>query len=112
MLMIGGILMLTLFGCGGGNRFRVDYNGRKDAFRGAKDTYRAGQQVTLYYDLIGTDTDYAFFLDGERLQTDYSHQKGYILRFTMPDRDVTLTVESYNSMVFVPPEETVDLPEE
>ena len=34
-LLLGGILMLTLFGCGAKNVYCVDYNGQKSAFTGA-----------------------------------------------------------------------------
>jgi len=104
LLLIGGILMLTLFGCGG-KVCRVDYDGSKDDFTGAKDTYRAGSTVKLCYGLIATDTDYSFLIDGEPIRADWDEKKGYILRFTMPDHDVKLTVKSVNSMLYVPPAE-------
>ncbi len=90
--------MFGFFGCGGA-RYRVDYCGMKSAFPGAKDAYRAGELVTLDFPYIATDTDYRFYLDGEPLNTDYEHKRGFILRFTMPAHDVVLTVESRNSML-------------
>ncbi len=98
--------MLSLFGCFA-PKYRVDYDGKKDSFRGAKDAYRAGTKVTLYYGLIATDTDYTFTLDGAELFQDYSERKGFILRFTMPDHDVKLTVSSKNTMVVETGAETV-----
>ena len=101
VLLTGGVI-LTLFGCGGKNVYRVDYDGGKSAFTGAKDSYRAGAQVKLYYGLIATDTDYSFYLDGERISPDYDEQHGYIIRFTMPDHDVKLSVKAENSMEYRP----------
>lgn len=89
--------MFSLFGCRA-EKYRVDYGGNKASFRGAKDAYAAGADVTLYFPDIATDTDYSFFLDGEPLNTDYEARKGFVLRFTMPEHDVTLTVQSVNSM--------------
>lgn len=104
---LGGLLAFGFGGCGAAV-YRVDYGGDKAMFRGAKDSYRAGRTVTLYYDMIATDTDYAFYLDGERLNTDYTEKNGFRLRFTMPAHDVRLTYTAVNSMTA--PEET--LPDE
>ena len=79
-------------------RYKVDYCGEKDMFKKARNSYEAGQKVKLYYDLIATDTDYTFYLDDEILNVDYSEDKGFIITFTMPEHDVTLRVESVNSM--------------
>ena len=105
-ILLGGILMS---GCGG-KRYAVDYCGEKDAYKGAEDTYRAGAQVTLYYDLIATDTDYSFYLDGERLLQDYDDSCGFIIRFTMPEHDVKLECVTRNTMEYVP--ETQEAPGE
>lgn len=78
--------------------YKVDYCGEKGAYIGAKDAYRTGETVTLYYDLIGTDTDYAFYLDDRLLQTDYEPEKGYILKFVMPGHDVKLECRTENTM--------------
>ena len=93
---------LCLMGCAGGTRYRVDYDGVKELYVGAKDSYRAGQEVTLYYTMIATDTDYSFYLDGEPIDFDYDDRKGFIIRFTMPNHDVKLEYNSKNSMVYVP----------
>ena len=78
--------------------YEVDYCGQKDLFKKAKDEYKEGQKVTLYYDIIATDTDYTFYLDDEVLDVRYSEEKGYIIKFTMPGHDVTLRVETTGSM--------------
>ena len=80
-------------------KYSMDYGGQKSSFRGAKDVYRAGQKVRLYYDQVGTDTDYTFFLDGENLNCLYSARKGYIIRFEMPPHDATLGCVAHSSMV-------------
>ena len=78
--------------------YEVDYCGQKDLFKKAEDSYEAGEKVKIYFDVIATDTDYTFYLDDEILDVDFSAEKGYIIKFTMPDHDVTLRVESVNSM--------------
>jgi hypothetical protein len=79
-------------------KYKVDYCGEKGAYIGAKDAYRTGETVTLYYDLIGTDTDYSFYLDDKQLKTDYEPEKGYILKFVMPGHDVKLECRTENTM--------------
>ena len=78
--------------------YRVDYDGCKDFYNNAKDEYRAGEKVKVYFYMVATDTDYHFELEGAELETGFDWQKGYILSFTMPDHDVKLTVTSRNSM--------------
>lgn len=80
-------------------KYKVDYCGKKFEYRNARDEYRAGENVTLYYSMIATDTDYFFTLDGAKLYIDYDVSKGYILSFTMPKRDVVLHCFSRNSML-------------
>ena len=96
--------MLFFSGCGA-KKYRVDYDGSKEWFKGAKDAYRAGATVTVYYDMIATDTDYSFYVDDERLNCLYRDGKGYEISFVMPDHDVKITVEERNSMLYVPPTE-------
>lgn len=100
-ILLGGIMMFSMFGCGKAS-YAVDYGGQKDAYRNARDTYKAGEKVRLTYSLIATDTDYSFYLDGERLDPDYEEGKGFILHFTMPDHDVQLECRAVNSMVQTP----------
>ena len=98
ILLLGGMLM---FGCSSA-KYRVDYDGHKNWYTGAKDSYRAGTKVTLYYEIIATDTDYSFLLDGENLNFGWDENKGFILTFTMPDHDVKLECRTRNSMVYDP----------
>lgn len=95
--------MFGFTGCSA-KKYRVNYDGAKSSFIGAKDKYRAGEKVKLYY-MLATDTDYTFLLDGERINVGYDEEKGAVIEFTMPERDVTLSVESKNSMTVLPPDE-------
>lgn len=85
-------------------KYKVDYCGEKYAYKNAKDEYRAGERVELYFPMIATDTDYSFSLDGAELSRDYDTQKGFILCFIMPDRDVKLHCHSRNTMLREIPE--------
>lgn len=69
-------------------------------FENVKNGYREGEQVKIYFPYVATDTDYTFYLDGERINDyEYSDLKGFVFTFTMPARDVTLDFDSKNSMV-------------
>lgn len=104
VLLLGGVIMFGLFGCKENTKkYKVDYCGAKSLYTNAKDEYTAGEEVELCYPLIATDTDYSFYLDGERLNYDYEDGKGFVLRFTMPEHDVKLEHEHHNSMEYVPP---------
>lgn len=89
-------------------KYKVDYCGEKYAYKNAKDEYRAGEKVTLYYWMIATDTDYSFSLDGAELSRDYDTKKGFILSFIMPDHDVVLHCFEKNSMLREMPKEGYD----
>ena len=91
--------MALLSGCAGGEKYQVDYCGAKASYSNAKDSYRAGTAVTLYFEMIATDTDYSFLLDGESVPYTYDAKKGFVISFTMPDHDVTLECRSVNSML-------------
>lgn len=101
LVLLGCLLLAVLTGCSGGETYQVDYCGSKDCYSNAKDSYRAGTEVTLYFDLVATDTDYSFLLDGEPVRYTYDDQKGFVIQFTMPDHDVKLECNSHNSMVYM-----------
>ena len=82
--------------------YNVDYCGGKSFYTDAEDAYRPGEEVTLYYHIIATDTDYSFYLDGELLNVTYDAYKGYVIRFTMPEHDVKLECEMKNTMEYIP----------
>lgn len=69
-------------------------------FENVKKSYRPGETVKIYFPYVATDTDYFFYLDGERIGNySYSDKKGFVITFTMPAHDVELTCDSRNSMV-------------
>lgn len=86
--------------CNKAPKYNIDYCGAKYLYKNAKNSYRVGETVTIYFELIATDTDYFFYLDGEHLSPKgYSDKHGIVLSFVMPNRDVKLEVTSKNSMV-------------
>ena len=91
------LLLVGLAGCSA-EKYRLEYDS-KSAYSTAKDYYRAGAKVKLYYDLIATDTDYSFYLDGEPIPFTYDEKKGFIIEFIMPEHDVRLTCNQRSSML-------------
>ena len=89
---------------GEAHMYQVDYSGKQTFYLGARDAYPAGAEVKLYFDLIATDTDYTFLLDGERMNVDYDDSHGYVITFTMPEHDVKLECITRNTMVYIPPQ--------
>ena len=86
----------------GKDYYKVDYCGKKACYTDARDSYKAGKTVTLYYEMIATDTDYSFYLDGEYLNFGYDEGKGFVIKFVMPEHDVKLECKSVNSMLAMP----------
>ena len=101
LMILGVSVMFTLFGCGK-PKYKLHFEGY--GFQSSKTEYAAGEQVTVYYDLIATDTDYRFWLDDEnvKLKQDYDDRHGYVFSFIMPDHELTLHVSSHNSMEYIP----------
>ena len=101
LTFLGVSMMFTLFGCGK-PKYKLHFDGY--GFQSSKTEYAAGEQVTVYYDLIATDTDYRFWLDDEsvKLKQDYDDRHGYVFSFIMPDHELTLHVSSHNSMEYIP----------
>ena len=73
-------------------------------FESKKTSYAEGDKVKVYYNIIATDTDYSFYTDSEdvELKRDYDDKKGYVISFIMPAHDVSLHVDSVNSMEYHP----------
>ncbi|MBR2027879.1 MAG: hypothetical protein IKA10_02665 [Oscillospiraceae bacterium] len=94
---------ICLAGCTGKN-YRVDYDGRKELYKGAKDFYRAGKEVKLYCRMPVTDTNCSFYLDGEAVNCDYDEKEGCIIRFIMPEHDVKLECRDSESAVYSSPQ--------
>ena len=84
----------------GFKKYKVDYCGDHYCYEGAKDSYKAGKKVVLYYKdkFIATDTDYSFYIDGIRIQPLHKEGKGYAIKFVMPAHDISLLCEERNSM--------------
>lgn len=80
-------------------KYNVDYCGSKYCYSNAKDSYRAGSKVILYFDMIATDTDYTFTLDGKPIQWSYDDKKGFVIEFIMPEHDVKLECHLKNTML-------------
>lgn len=87
LLVIAAIMMSA--GCST-EKYSVDYCGQKEWYSNAKDSYRAGKKVTLYFTDWATEMTYSFYLDGEYIPHGFDYQKGMIVSFTMPDHDVKL----------------------
>ncbi len=98
-IALGVVLVMSLFGCMGRQRFAVDYGGNKDCFIGAKDAYYEGATVRLSVPLA-TDTDYSLTADGKRISPDVTKNGSELTyKFKMPDHDIKVEFSSHNSMV-------------
>ncbi|MCR5502129.1 MAG: cupredoxin domain-containing protein [Lachnospiraceae bacterium] len=94
-------LALGISGCGVKDdtvKYRLTFN--DSIFESEKTEYAAGENVTVRYDIIATDTDYHFYSDD--VEFEQSFDGGYVFTFTMPEHDVTLNAESRNSMEYDP----------
>lgn len=97
-IFIGVLMTFTLFGCG---KQKYKVNLESSIFECKKTEYAEGEKVTVYYDLIATDTDYSFKVEGGDVEykVSYDDKHGYVITFTMPANDVTVSVTHVNSMV-------------
>lgn len=97
-VLMGLIIMSVFTGC-----FAKKYTVSSDnnMFQGLGE-YREGAAVELVLDIWATDTDYSFYVDGEPADVSFDNNIGYIIRFTMPPKDVRVTVDSRNTMPFEP----------
>ncbi|MDO4961677.1 MAG: hypothetical protein Q4E57_07490 [Eubacteriales bacterium] len=96
VLILGVIAMLFGFGK---RKYTVHLDG---GFKSSsiRTRYAAGEEVTVYYDVIATDTDYYFSSDQVELKQSYDDEHGYVFTFIMPAQDVTFNVETRNSMMY------------
>ena len=95
------VMAFAISGCGakdGTVKYKLMFS--DSDFESEKTEYAAGEKVTVRYDIIATDTDYWFTSDDVEFKQDYDG--GYVFTFVMPDHDVTLNVESRNSMEYDP----------
>lgn len=107
LILLGAVLMFSLFGCGK-QQYRLLFDGGE--FTAERTSYAAGESVTVYYDMIATDTDYTFSSDDVELSQRYDEQHGYVFTFVMPEHDVTLHVSWRNSMEYEPESTTLSFP--
>lgn len=77
-------------------QYRVYYDS-KDMYTGAEDYFKPGKKVRLVMKIWATDTNYSFYVDGAEFKT--SFDEGYVIEFTMPENDVWVSHDSYNSML-------------
>ena len=103
-VIVTAVIVIAIFITGCGKRsYKVDYCGAKDFYSNAKNTYKAGEEVELIFDLVATDTDYTFYIDGKSENLDvHGTGNGFLIRFTMPDHDVKLSYSEKNSMEYLP----------
>lgn len=78
-------------------------------FESERTMYAPGEEVIVRYDIIATDTDYRFYSDDVDFEETYDG--GYVFTFVMPEHDVTLKVESRNSMEYDPNQSVADMNE-
>ena len=104
IILTGVVFVMFLFGCS--KKYKLVFD--DSDFKSAKSSYAEGETVTVYFDMIATDTDYSFYTDSEdvRLNQSYDEKHGYIFTFKMPAHDVKLFVKSRNSMEYDPSAET------
>ncbi len=89
------IVLIAVIVCScAGEKYKVDFFGDEYAFR-------PGKKVTLYFDLIATDTNYSFYMDGEYFNCTYDEKRGFVFEFVMPEHDVVFTMDAKESMVCV-----------
>lgn len=97
LLVLAVMMMLTWFGCGK-QKYKLHFDGY--GFESKKTAYAAGDRVSVRFGPVATDTDYRFQIDDDvEMSQKFDDDHGYVFTFTMPDHDVTLHVESHNSMV-------------
>lgn len=80
-------------------KFRVTFE--RYGFNTEKNLYAPGEPVEVSY-MAASDMSYRFFIDGVEFEQGYDPARGILLRFVMPAHDVTIRVESWNSMTFDP----------
>ena len=78
-------------------KYHLDLSGWEEAFGNPEEYYEAGEEVVLQFDFVATDTNYYFYLDGERIQGEGTGGE-YIIRFNMPAHDAVFSVSSKNTM--------------
>ena len=101
VILLGVILIMCATGCGK-PKYKLTYD--SSGFESKKTEYHEGEEVTIYYGMIATDTDYSFSLDCDdvNLKQNWDNDHGYVFTFLMPAHDVKISVSSRNSMEYDP----------
>ena len=73
-----------------GKQYTVDLCGQESDYVNPQTSYDAGSEVRLVLAVFAADLDYSFYLDGEYISASFSESEGYVITFTMPEKDVTL----------------------
>ena len=80
---------------GSPKEYAVDYCGKKALYTHAKDYYRAGEKVTVYYYMVDPELDYDFYINGEKITHFIDEENGLKINFTMPKYDIKLQVRGH-----------------
>lgn len=95
VVLLGGVFLTGTSGCHFA-KYCVDYGDKKDFFKNAKSSYRAGSTVKLFYGESPTDTVFTFYLSGSEISPQYDKKNGFYLQFVMPAHDVELEIGKAN----------------
>lgn len=99
LIILGMVTIMSLFGCLGAKKYRVNYVSCDADFLHAKDSYRAGQKVKFWI-YLATDTNYSLSVDGQSLYPEVTDRNSKLVyTFVMPEHDVTVDFSQNNSMV-------------
>ena len=96
------MIVMSVMGCNS-----ESYKVKAEGFENLKKSYKPGEQVSIWYRYIATDSDYSFYVDGASYRAKYENDKGYVIEFEMPEHDVEVRVSRRNSMEMLNPYEDV-----
>ncbi len=86
------LVILSMFECS--NKYKIGLTG---GLKSPKEYYQEGETVRVVLDLIATDTDYSFDVEGAEFSVTYE-KEGYVVTFNMPDHDVKVSYTTKNTM--------------
>lgn len=85
-------LAMSLFGCT--KKYKISCSDKKEWY-GIKSSYKAGENVVLFYLVSATDATLTIVVDGQPVDYDFSPIPNdalgglcYRIEFTMPDHDI------------------------
>ena len=110
IILLTGVMLLMILGGCGKQKYLLYFDG--NGFESKHASYAPGEEVSVYYGQVATDTDYSFSCDPDvDMKQEFDGKHGYVFTFTMPFHDVTLHVDSKRGMLMdsgAKPEQTVD----